>query len=235
LQEAALPGEYQFEKRSPRCSACGREFAVGEEYHSSLTLEVVEGAGAAEDPGTAAEGAPDSAPPEAEPASAETGPASPDCRLRESGLPFSRQDFCDSCWDAERAGEYFSCWRASVPDRDQEDRPLAKRIDAQTIYDMFRRLEGHAEPAQQKFRFILALMLMRKKRLKFTGVVDSPHGEHLVLEDRDEGVTHKVLDPGLAEEEIDSLRGQIDRLLGAGEDSDGEASPVAPPEGGGPQ
>ena len=244
-----MPGDYSFEKRSPGCSACGREFAVGEEYHSALVPAEL---------APAAEAEPESAPPEPADATGSEAPGkteggevpaggkdagaeAPVCApvaTVESGLPFRRTDFCADCWDDERAGNYFSCWKASVPEeQDEEKRSLAKRIDVETTYDMFRRLEGHAGLPQQKFRFILALMLMRRKRLKFTGVVESPHGEHLVLDDRDEGISHKVLDPGLAEEEIDSLRAQIDLLLGGGEPEDAgespaEAHPEVPPDGG---
>jgi len=244
-----LPGDYHFEKRSPKCSGCGREFAVGEEYHSALVVEELEVpldpealeeqlAAEEADPdarqGTPGAAAPPESPPEgkevengAEEKSAPIAAAPPSS---EGGLPFRRMDLCPDCWDPEGPAEYFSFWKAVVPDEEEQEKPLAKRIDAETIYDMFRRLEGHADPEQQKFRFILALMLMRKKRLKFTGVVDSPHGEHLVLDDREEGVTHKVLDPGLAEEEVDSLRGQIDRLLGGTGEPEPEPEAEAEPE-----
>ncbi len=214
-----MPGDYHFGKRAAACSACGHEFAVGEEYHSALRLEEVAPAPEPEEAAPEAEAA--------EPAAAEEA-ASPPPDI--GGLPFSRADFCAGCWDGEKAGEFFSTWKSCVHDEAEDQRPLARRIDAETIYDMFRRLEGQADPAQQKFRFILALMLMRKKRLRFTGVADSPRGEHLVLEDRDEGITHKVLDPGLGEEEVDSLRGQIDRLLGGGADIEEEApAPASEP------
>jgi hypothetical protein len=139
-------------------------------------------------------------------------------------------DICAACWDESRAADFFSCWKSRVSEEDEAEakkRPLARSIDSETIYDLFRRLEGHADPGQQKFRFILALMLMRRKRLRFTSVVDSPHGEHLVLDDKDEGVSHKVLDPGLSEDEIDNLRGQIDRLLGGGGEAEAIAVPAA--------
>ncbi len=219
-----MPGDYHFGKRAGACSACGHEFAVGEEYHSALRLDA------------AAPPPPEPQPEEAaEPAETDAGTPAEDATppVDVGGLPFSRVDLCASCWDAEKAGEFFSSWKSLVPDESEDRRPLARQIDAETIYDMFRRLEGQADPAQQRFRFILALMLMRKKRLRFTGVADSPRGEHLVLDDRHEGITHKVLDPGLGEEEVDAMRGQIDRLLGGGADIE-EEPPAPAPEPQGP-
>jgi len=232
-----VPGEYRFGKRGERCSACGRELAPGEEHYSALLLELAETGGGS--PPEQGEGEGESEPrsvPEtgaaspASPATSGAGPRSqdPEPRTPETGLPLRRTDLCAGCWDPERSAEYFSFWKSSVPEEgDEEKKPLARRLDVETVYDMFRRLEGHADPAQQKFRFIIALILMRKKRLRFTGVAKGPQGEHLVLEDRSEGVTHKVLDPGLGEEEIDSLRLQVGRLLGgAGEE---EAPPSLSP------
>ncbi len=245
-----MPVDYHFEKRSPKCSDCGKEFAVGEEYHSALVVEELEvaldpeaieeqmeqeeSAAEAQDGAPAAEPIPESGEEKKDESTAE-GKSAPAAAARstEGGLPFRRIDLCATCWNPEGPTEYFSFWKAVVPDEEEELKPLAKRIDAEAIYDMFRRLEGHADPGQQKFRFILALMLMRKKRLKFTGVVDSPHGEHLVLDDKDEGVTHKVLDPGLAEEEVDSLRSQIDRLLGGTGEPEPEAETATPAAGDG--
>jgi hypothetical protein len=195
MRGRVLPGEYQFKKRAGSCRKCGREFQVSEEYFSGLILE-------------APVSDRDSDIPEDDSNSeAESGEA----------LPFQRLDLCSSCWDGdpEAAGKFFSFWKAVVPEEVEDGNvPLAKLINVETIYGLFRQLEGHAELQQQKFRFILALMLMRKKRLKFSGLVKTEGGEKLVLEDKDEGLDHQVLDPGLAEEEIDSLREQIDLLLG---------------------
>jgi hypothetical protein len=195
-----MPEEYQIGRSAGRCSACGRQFARGEDYFSALE-EAPPPPAAAPPPAPSAGGsggAGEAAPPEPPP----------------STLPYRRLDFCPGCWKPEAAEAYFSFWRTSVPDVDPDEaKPLARRIDADTVYEMFRRLEGQAEPERQRFRFILALILMRAKRLRFAGVAKGPQGDHLVLEDRAENITHKVRDPGLADSEIDSLRGEVGRLL----------------------
>jgi hypothetical protein len=205
-----LPEEYQISRRAGRCTACSRDFARGEEHYSALVAEPPP----VKQPG-------EEKPPAAQPAPAGEAPGAPS----PASLPYRRLDFCASCWKPDVAGEFFSFWKTAVPDEDPDkDKPLARRLDTETVYEMFRRLEGQPDPEKQKFRFILALILMRKKRLRFTGVAKGPQGEHLVLEDRAENVAHKVLDPGLAEEEIDSLKGAVDRLLrGGGPEEDDPA------------
>lgn len=199
-----MPEEYQISRPAGRCTACSRDFARGEEHYSALV---------AEPPPPAKHSGPE-APPAPPPAAAGETPSEPG----HASLPYRRMDFCAACWKPEAAGGFFSFWKTAVPDEDPDkDKPLARRIDTETVYEMFRRLEGQPDPEKQKFRFILALILMRKKRLRFSGVAKGPQGEHLVLEDRAENVAHKVLDPGLAEEEIDSLKGAVDRLLRGGD------------------
>lgn len=197
-----MPEEYQFSRRTGRCAECGRELRRGEEHYSALVAEpLVVPMKPAAGPAAAAQSAGTAAPEPPAPAQA-------------ARLPWKRLDLCAGCWQPERAGEFFSWWKTAVPDEDPDrDKPLARRIDAETVYELFRRLEGQPEPEKQKFRFILALILMRKKRLRFIAVASGPQGEHLVLEDRGESVTHKVRDPGLAEEEIDSMKSAVDRLL----------------------
>ena len=202
-----MPEEYQISRRAGRCTACSRDFARGEEHYSALVAE----------PPPPVKQSGDEKPPA--PAGEAPGPPG------HASMPYRRLDFCAACWKPEAADGFFSFWKTAVPDEDPDkDKPLARRIDTETVYEMFRRLEGQPDPEKQKFRFILALILMRKKRLRFTGVASGAQGEHLVLEDRTEGVTHKVLDPGLAEEEIDSLKGAVDRLLRGGDpEGDGPA------------
>lgn len=202
-----MPEEYHIGRSAGRCSACGRGFERGRDYFSALEEIPL----------------PPAADPEARIGEKGGAGGAPAPDPRPSKLPYRRVDFCASCWKPEMGGSYFSFWKTSLPDADPEQaKPLARRIDADTVYELFRRLEGQAEPERQRFRFILALILMRAKRLRFTGVAKGPQGEHLVLEDRAENITHMVRDPGLAESEIDSLRGEVDRLLRGGGVEDGE-------------
>ncbi len=224
-----MPEEYQFSRRAPRCASCGREFERGEEHHSALIAEPPPAPSKrrrAEAQLPAAEPAASAEPSGADAGAAVQAAAVADSAPKGSKLPWRRLDFCNACWKPEETANYFSFWKTAVPEEEAtREKPLAKRIDAETVYEMFRRLEGQPELEKQKFRFILALILMRKKRLRFASVASTPQGEHLVLEDKAEGVTHKVRDPGLADEEIDSLKSAVDDLLRGAESSGDGAAP----------
>ncbi|KPK83896.1 MAG: hypothetical protein AMJ81_07080 [Phycisphaerae bacterium SM23_33] len=86
--------------------------------------------------------------------------------LLDKGSEFQREDFCTDCWPArqDQAGEAFSVWHGRVP---MPEEPRRKFVADEVLVDFFERLDGQEEPAKVSFRFVLALMLMRKKMLLY--------------------------------------------------------------------
>jgi hypothetical protein len=97
--------------------------------------------------------------------------------------PFVRVDFCQGCWDQGRRPEQlspealglvepgiqaklamFSFWKTTVPMPQQKKKLL---VDDTVLVDVFQRMEGKTEPQEVRFRFVLALILMRKRLLKY--------------------------------------------------------------------
>jgi hypothetical protein len=105
------------------------------------------------------------------------------------GSPFTRVDFCESCWAAGKRPEHlpppaaaegapaarplemFSFWKTTVPVPQQKKKLL---VDDSVLMDVFQRMEGKAEPQEIRFRFVLALILMRKRLLKYDGMEATP-------------------------------------------------------------
>jgi hypothetical protein len=110
-----------------------------------------------------------------------------------SPSPFIRVDFCESCWDKGRRPEEFSAaglalessstdaptpqlsmfsfWKTAVPLPQQKKKLL---VDDSVLLDVFSRMEGKTEPQEIRFRFVLALILMRKRLLKYEGMEELP-------------------------------------------------------------
>ena len=106
--------------------------------------------------------------------------------------PFIRIDFCESCWAAGRRPDQltsasfeslglsaapaarlfmFSYWKTTVPVPQQKKKLL---VDDSVLMDVFARMEGKTEPQEIRFRFVLALILMRKRLLKYEGMESPP-------------------------------------------------------------
>ena len=61
----------------------------------------------------------------------------------------------------------FSYWKTVVPTPQQKKKLL---VDDSVLMDVFTRMEGKSEPQELRFRFVLALILMRKRLLKYEGM-----------------------------------------------------------------
>jgi hypothetical protein len=75
----------------------------------------------------------------------------------------ARSDFCQRCWSARPAGDVdLFWWRTRHEERKQ--RGLSFNLEA--LEALFVALEGRHDKAVVELRFLLCLLLMRKRRLK---------------------------------------------------------------------
>lgn len=123
---------------------------------------------------------------------------------------FVRRDYAVECWPPKDMDMAFSFWKTRVP---KKDAPARRFVDDEVIVDFFHRLEGHGEPVKRNFRYVLALLLMRKKVLKFKTVRRSDDTEVLVLHDKKLDCDYEVVDPHLSEEQIQQVTEEIGQVL----------------------
>jgi len=134
--------------------------------------------------------------------------------LYDTGTEFERKDFCAECWSAPEAphrDRAFSFWKTEVPKPDQPKRIF---VDDNVIFDFFQRLAAEDEqPVKRNFRYILGLMLMRKKKLKFKDVVRKDGREYLVLRRSRTKEEHRVLNPQLTDVEMEQVKAELTQIL----------------------
>lgn len=103
-------------------------------------------------------------------------------------------------------------WHGRVPANDAPRRPATNEP---LLFDCFDHLAGQTEPNKVHFRYVVALLLMRRKRLKFEDVKRTPDGgEVLVLRDTRSGSRVEVSDPRLSEAEIEAVQQEVFQVLG---------------------
>ncbi|MFH1746483.1 MAG: hypothetical protein ABIG44_05495 [Planctomycetota bacterium] len=128
--------------------------------------------------------------------------------LYEIGEGYIRRDFCPLCaWPIERRPVGF--WKTHRPV------PTPKRsqpFDRQALYEFFRRLEHVNEPARQRLRFVLALLLWRKKVLKFERSTTTNEQEYWDFTTAGADDRHRVPRPDLDEEQLEQLSAQLEQL-----------------------
>lgn len=123
-----------------------------------------------------------------------------------------RKDYSEQAWQGPPA-EAFSFWAGRVPPRDESRRP---KIDDDLLFDCFRRLENDHEPGRVNFRYVVALLLMRRKRFKFEEAKTVDGKEVLVLRCTRTREQYDVVNPRLNEEEMLAVQEEVFKVLGWG-------------------
>ena len=136
-----------------------------------------------------------------------------------------RTDFCAECFKDKRPADVYYFWKTAIPTGDAAVRRPAP-VDIEFVLDFFKRLEGESAPQRVAFRYILALMLSRKKILLSDGKTRDPQGTEVQLfREKRGGQVHRVYAPELNPDEIGTVTDELGALLGLGK----PATPAAVP------
>jgi len=140
--------------------------------------------------------------------------------------PFERADLCTACFEAEDAPAPYSWWRTEVPEPDRRRAPL----DLQVAREFLVRLLDEGAPERANLRYLLALLLMRKRLVRVEEQFrDAERGELMVVTVPPDETLHEIPCPELGEEETAQLRDELGRLFDLGDgDGDGDAAQGAP-------
>jgi len=126
----------------------------------------------------------------------------------------ARHDFCPQCWKPGEAA-YFSFWKARVPQPEQPAQRGPRLVDLGRLLQLFERLADSPDEQAQRFRYVLALVLMRKRRLKIVESrrIAGGRGEALVLRETGSERRHEVSCPGISDDEIRSVADRLREIL----------------------
>ena len=129
--------------------------------------------------------------------------------IEENGR-LTRRDYAASAWQGPPP-DAFSFWCGRIP---PEGKKRKLTLDEDTLRDCFERLEGASDPGKIRLRYVLALLILRQRRL----VLEEARTEHgietLILRDGRTGRRFRVLNPELSESEILDVQDEVLRALG---------------------
>lgn len=134
--------------------------------------------------------------------------------LGEEGL--GREDRCPPCFEGwQQRPDELVFWRTRRPPAAETGRALAVDFDA--IEQLFFALEGRRGERLEELRYLLSLLLLRKKRLKLARVRRTGAAELLVLRRPRRQEAHEVRVFDLQPERLGALRAELERIFeGAG-------------------
>jgi hypothetical protein len=130
--------------------------------------------------------------------------------LFEEGDTFVRRDYSEAGWQGPPEGA-FSFWKTRLAVGNTPRRPP---IDDALLLDCFHRLEGAHEPSKVGFRYVMALLLMRRKRFRLEQTRREGEQEVLLFRCTRKGDRYQVVDPGLSDDELDAIQEEVFRVLG---------------------
>jgi hypothetical protein len=127
----------------------------------------------------------------------------------ESGEAFQRRDIGDECWTGPPA-DAMCHFRTRIA-RKAERRKVF--VDDGVLLEFFGRLAGAVEPARLRFRFVLALILLRKRLLKYEQTERDAGQEFWLMRATRDKQLHRVLNPQLDESQIEGLTVELGSIL----------------------
>jgi len=127
---------------------------------------------------------------------------------------FRREDLAEDAWKDRQANpkahQPYSFWRSKFePPAPAAPEALAK----ETAEDLLRSYMTEQDEGHANARYILALMLERKRLLKQVEVKEDIHGRTLVYEHVKTGEVFIVPDPDLRMDQIEAVQNEVAALL----------------------
>ncbi len=121
-----------------------------------------------------------------------------------------RRDYSVGVWQGP-PNNAFSFWCGKIPPEGKKRKLV---LDEDTLRDCFERLEGATEPGKVRLRYVLALLIVRQRRLQLEESHVEQGKEYLVLRDGRTGRRFRVENPDLSESEILEVQDEVLQALG---------------------
>ena len=139
--------------------------------------------------------------------------------LVEKDDTFERLDFSGEAWSGVDKAPFFSYWKNKAGTVDVEKRP---QVDFERLLLFFDSLEGAEEPPKRLFRYVLALVLTRRRRLRLDDMTRTPEGDRLLVYDRRNSKTFEIIAPEATREELEKAQEKLNHLFDC--DLDGQSN-----------
>ena len=129
--------------------------------------------------------------------------------LVETPEGLARQDFCQEYWETNKPAVY-CYWKSKLMPPEQKKKLF---VDDDMLMVFFERLANETEQEKINFRFVLMLILMRKRLLKYDSSHNANNNEIWRLRLTGTDTMVEVVNPHLTENQIEQLSSQVGQIL----------------------
>ena len=132
--------------------------------------------------------------------------------VRETALGLERVDVSAECWEAFDKSGLLAFWHTTLPAANAVKPKVF--VDDTVLCELFERLGGAGEEAGKlNFRFVLGLILMRKRLLVYESTRIEKENEVWSVHLKRRTDSMDLLNPRLSEEQVAEVSGQLGQIL----------------------
>jgi hypothetical protein len=130
--------------------------------------------------------------------------------LKETAVGFERLDVCLNDWPAFDKTDLVGFWKTLMPRSEQKKKLF---VDDEVLCQLFERLADTTEPAKLNFRFVLGLILMRKRLIVYENSRNEDGKETWQVRFKGKDQNMDLLNPRLDESQIQDVSNQLGEIL----------------------
>jgi hypothetical protein len=130
--------------------------------------------------------------------------------LRETTIGLERMDVCPTCWSGFDQAGLLGFWQTTMHP------PTAKKpmfVDDDVLCELFERLGQAEEQAKINFRFVLGLILMRKRRIVYESTRHEGEKEIWSVRFKGKEELMDLVNPRLDEQQVSEVSNQLGEIL----------------------
>jgi hypothetical protein len=130
--------------------------------------------------------------------------------IRETPDGIERVDVSPEAWEGfDRAG-VLAFWQTVMPAHEQKKKVF---VDDEVLCTLFERLSDASEPVKVNFRFVLGLILMRKRFIVYEGSRQEGGRDVWVVRMKGREERLDLIDPKLDEQQVTEVSQQLGEIL----------------------
>jgi len=130
--------------------------------------------------------------------------------LRETPLGFERLDISTEAWPTFDRKDVVGFWQTTMPHHEQKKKLF---VNDEVLCELFERLKDTTETPKLNFRFVLGLILMRKKLLVYDNSRKEDGRDIWTLHFKGREDRLDLIDPKLNEESMTEVSQQLGQIL----------------------
>ena len=131
--------------------------------------------------------------------------------VRETPTGLERLDVAPEAWERFERRDLLGFWQTTMPRPEQKAKKLF--VDDEVLCTLFERLADTSEPAKLNFRFVLGLILMRKRIVLYETTRNEEGRDVWVVRLKGREDRLDLVDPKLTEAQVAEVSQQLGEIL----------------------